>query len=605
MKATIERRVWLVVTIILFVWSLSFCDVISGTVMDSITNAPLAQVKVRNSIGDSTFTAVNGTFTLSSTSKIVYHNNGVKTPENKVIQIRNMRGEMIAQFSSAKPNLPLLANGIYIVTEKADNKAPFSYTILGLSNNEISNYFVRNNSANKYSSALSKTRSITSANSLTFTKDGYQTVQKNITGSQSGLVVRMLTTAPGSAPSLISPTNAATNVATSPTLTWSTLSGSTAYGVQVSTVSSFVTIINDDSTLITGSKTVNGLTNSTTYYWRVIAINAGGTSTWSTIFRFTTVPVAPAAPTLITPANATDIAVMPTFTWNTVAGAATYRIQIATASDFSTMTIDDSTLAAGTKTLITALSGGLTYYWRVNAKNTGGTSAWSTMRSNTTITSSSNTTVTDADGNVYHTVKIGTQTWTVENLRTTKYNDSTAIPLVTDNTAWGNFTIPGYCWFNNDTATYKTTYGALYNWYAVKTGKLAPAGWHVPMDAEWDTLQNYLIAHGYNYDNTTTGNKIAKAMAAQTNWATNTNTGAIGNNLSTNNRSGFSALPGGYRTNSGGFNGVGNGGYWWSASEYTASYAFDRGLSNNFSDLNSYGYNKSYGFSVRLLRDGN
>ena len=116
----------------------------------------------------------------------------------------------------------------------------------------------------------------------------------------------------------------------------------------------------------------------------------------------------------------------------------------------------------------------------------------------------SDSTVKDADGNVYTTVKIGNQVWTVENLRTTKYNDGSAIPLVTDSAAWVNLTTPGYCYYNNTTnADSIKKYGALYNWYAVDTKKLAPAGWHVPTDAEWDTLQNYLIANGYNWDGTT------------------------------------------------------------------------------------------------------
>lgn len=583
MKNTIENRIWLAAAVVLFVWTLSFSDVISGTVIDSITSTPLAQVRVSNGVGDSTFTAANGTFTLSTTTKVVYQNNGVQTQDNKVIQIRNMRGEMIAQFSSTKPNLPLLANGVYIVTEKADNNAPFSYTVLGISNNGISNYFVRNNQANKYSSALSKTRSITAANSLTFTKDGYQTVQKNITGSQSNLVIRMLTVAPNSAPSLISPANAATDVATSPTLTWSTVSGSTAYRVQVSTVSSFATTINDDSTLTTGSKTVNSLANSTTYYWRANAKNAGGTSAWSTMYSFTTVPAAPATPTLTSPVNAaTDIAVMPTFTWNTVTGAATYRIQIATASDFSLITADDSTLTSGTKTLITALSGTSTYYWRVNAKNAGGTSAWSAPWSFTTV-------LLDADGNVYHTVKIGTQTWTVENLKTTHYNDGTAIALVTDNTTWTNLTTGAYCWYNNDSATYKKTYGALYNWYTVNTGKLAPAGWHVPTDAEWDTLSAYLGG-----DNVSGG---ALKDTGTTYWESS-NTGAT-------NSSGFSAIPGGYRGSNGLFFNIGSYGSWWSATAFNASFAYYRNLSYSNSTLyRDYDY-KSCGYSVRLVRDSN
>src|SRR5574344_55140 len=88
-------------------------------------------------------------------------------------------------------------------------------------------------------------------------------------------------------------------------------------------------------------------------------------------------------------------------------------------------------------------------------------------------------TVTDIDGNVYHTITIGTQTWMVENLKVSKYNDGTAIPNVTDATAWAALTTGAYCDYNNDVAN-GTKYGHLYNWYAVNTGKLAPSGWHGP-----------------------------------------------------------------------------------------------------------------------------
>jgi uncharacterized protein (TIGR02145 family) len=212
-------------------------------------------------------------------------------------------------------------------------------------------------------------------------------------------------------------------------------------------------------------------------------------------------------------------------------------------------------------------------------------------------------TITDADGNVYHTVTIGTQTWTIENLKTTKYNDSTPIPNVTDNVSWINLSTPGYCWYNNNASTYKNTYGALYNWYAVNTGKLAPAGWHVSTVAEWDTLQNYLIAHGYNYDNTTTGNKIAKAMAAQTTWSTFDTIGTIGNNLSTNNRSGFSAIPAGCRIYNGSFYSIGLNGVWWNATEINASDAYYCYLIYYYGNLFRSSNVKSSGFSVRLVRD--
>ncbi len=212
--------------------------------------------------------------------------------------------------------------------------------------------------------------------------------------------------------------------------------------------------------------------------------------------------------------------------------------------------------------------------------------------------------ITDIDGNVYQTVRIGNQVWTVENLRTTKYNDGSAIPLVTDGTEWAALTTPGYCYYNNTTdADFIKKYGALYNWYAVNTKKLSLKGWHVPTDAEWTILENYLIANGYNWDGTTTENKIAKSMAAKTDWQTHTTPGAPGNDLSKNNRSGFSALPGGFRDDDGSFGFVGSGGYWWSATELGASSAYHRGLGYGFGGL-ARGYSsKSCGFSVRLLRD--
>lgn len=211
-------------------------------------------------------------------------------------------------------------------------------------------------------------------------------------------------------------------------------------------------------------------------------------------------------------------------------------------------------------------------------------------------------TVTDIDGNVYHTITIGTQTWMVENLKVSKYNDGTAIPNVSDATAWAALTTGAYCDYNNDVAN-GTKYGHLYNWFTVNTGKLAPAGWHVATDAEWTTLQSYLIANGYNYDATTTDNKIAKALAAKTDWTTSTTTGVIGNDLTLNNSTGFSALPGGARDNAGSFLGLGSDGIWWSATGYSTDYAWDRGLYYGSAGLGSYNDVKHAGFSVRCVRD--
>jgi uncharacterized protein (TIGR02145 family) len=219
----------------------------------------------------------------------------------------------------------------------------------------------------------------------------------------------------------------------------------------------------------------------------------------------------------------------------------------------------------------------------------------------------STNTVTDADGTVYTTVKIGDQVWTVENLMTTKFNDGTPIPLVTDRSEWitaGDSARPAFCWYENDTNN-RAKYGALYNWFAVSSGKLAPKGWHVPTDSDWTKLEDYLAEKGYNWDTTKAGQTIAKAMAAKTDWASNNGPGAVGNDISKNNQSGFSALPGGFRIDRGDFYDSGLHGYWWSATEYDTTLVWRRALYYDKSTrIRSYGtLKKGSGFSVRLVKD--
>jgi uncharacterized protein (TIGR02145 family) len=214
--------------------------------------------------------------------------------------------------------------------------------------------------------------------------------------------------------------------------------------------------------------------------------------------------------------------------------------------------------------------------------------------------------VTDIDGNVYHTVQIGTQEWTTENLRTTKYNDGTAIPKDTSNATW-YATTPKYCYYNNTTSADSIhKFGALYNWYVVDPAnekKIAPTGWHVPTDSEWTTLENYLIADGHNWDGSTTGDKIAKALAGQTDWTVSTSSGAIGNDVTRNKSAGFSALPGGYRSYNGSFFNIGCHGEWWSSTEVDASRAWYRNLYYDIDYFLRFSDNKRCGFSVRLVRD--
>jgi uncharacterized protein (TIGR02145 family) len=212
--------------------------------------------------------------------------------------------------------------------------------------------------------------------------------------------------------------------------------------------------------------------------------------------------------------------------------------------------------------------------------------------------------VTDIDGNIYHAIPIGNQIWTIENLLVTRYNDGTNIETDSNNSnrTWMELTDGGYCF--NTFSGIKLS-GALYNWYAVNTGKLAPIGWHVPTADEWSELENYLIANGYNYDGTTSGNKIGKALAADTGWYLPDSgvIGVIGNDLHLNNKSGFSAIPTGYRAMDGN---VGHtNAYWWSASENDISNAWYRFLFNNCDSLGkSFGnFSKGWGMPVRLVRD--
>ena len=248
---------------------------------------------------------------------------------------------------------------------------------------------------------------------------------------------------------------------------------------------------------------------------------------------------------------------------------------------------------------MTGLTPNTTYFCRSYATNSVGTAYGNEISFKTTPIQ----TVTDVDGNVYNTVIIGTQVWMVENLKTTKFNDGTNIPNVTQNTSWSNRLTPGYCWYDNNIIN-KSSYGALYNWYTVNTGRLAPKGWHVPTDAEWQTLRDYVAVN-------TSGND-AQALASKTDWASSIWTGAVGNDLKNNNTTGFTAFPGGLRYSSdGGFDYVGLRGYWWSSTESydtSASDAWDRYMTYDDNDLNrvfDVYKTKSCGFSVRCVWDNN
>lgn len=195
---------------------------------------------------------------------------------------------------------------------------------------------------------------------------------------------KMIPFAP-SPPSLLSPNDGALDQPTVQTLRWQPVPRAETYRLQVTTDSSFTTVILDDSTITSTSRQVGPLANSTTYYWHVKSKNTGGTSDWSSVWHFTTIIARPTAPTLDSPANGTTGAsTSPTLSWNASSGAISYRLQVSTSSSFS-ITVFDQSGITGTSQAVTGLLNNAMYYWRVNATNAGGTSAWSEIWSFTTI----------------------------------------------------------------------------------------------------------------------------------------------------------------------------------------------------------------------------
>ncbi len=210
---------------------------------------------------------------------------------------------------------------------------------------------------------------------------------KNAGGVSPFSAVRSFKTivATPAAPALVSPADSATNVSTSPTLSWTASARATSYRVQVSTSSTFVPLVFDQSGIAGTSVTVPGLSNSTTYFWRVSAKNAGGTSAFSAVRSFATVIASPVAPTLLSPADgATGVSTSPTLSWTASSSATSYRLQISKTTSFIATVFDDSTLVDTTKQ-VGPLSNDSTYFWRVSAKNAGGFSPFSAVRSFKTI----------------------------------------------------------------------------------------------------------------------------------------------------------------------------------------------------------------------------
>jgi uncharacterized protein (TIGR02145 family) len=205
------------------------------------------------------------------------------------------------------------------------------------------------------------------------------------------------------------------------------------------------------------------------------------------------------------------------------------------------------------------------------------------------IAQGSTETVKDFDGNIYKTLKIGTQVWMAENLKATKYSDSDSIYTTTPATLdITNETTPKYQWAYDGNESNVEIYGRLYTWYAATDDRnICPAGWHVPTDADWSILITYLVGASV------AGGKLKET--GTTHWKS-PNTGAT-------NESGFIALPGGYRHGNGMFYDIGGTGNWWSSTEVSANNAWCYTAYNNLRSVYKHNCNKTNDLSVRCVKD--
>ncbi len=255
------------------------------------------------------------------------------------------------------------------------------------------------------------------------------------------------------------------------------------------------------------------------------------------------------------------------------------------------------TLEKNIYTSVTAALTGLEpeteYYFRLKAVNSLGT-VYSDDTLFTTLGNSENyilfntgasySSLTDIEGNIYKTIEIGSQTWMAENLRTLKLNDGTDIPYIEDASDWNDLDSPAYCLIKSDTSIY----GALYNWYTVDSEKLCPEGWSVPSDQDWSVLIDYL------------GGQTEAALylkeAGTRHWTTT--------NINTNNDSGFTALPGGYRNHNGTLGDLSKAGYFWSSTIDSGSgTVFFRSIYYGYNNVDRSSSNQKSGFSVRCIED--
>jgi uncharacterized protein (TIGR02145 family) len=382
---------------------------------------------------------------------------------------------------------------------------------------------------------------------------------------------------------------------------------STATDFEWGTTTDYGNLITAVQSPVTGNEAVNvnadltGLTEETTYHYRIRAVNSLGT-TLSSDKTFTTegkspIPLTEAATniqmtsaTLNGTVNANSFSTTVAFKWGTNLD---YSNSItAPQSPLNSMTYIDVSAD------LTGLIPGETYNFRIEATNEYGT------KTSEDFTFTTLAPVTDIDGNVYDTRSIGSQIWMTSNLKTTKYRNGDLIGTTSTATLdISGESNPKYEWAYDGDESNVSTYGRLYTWYAAADNReICPTGWHLPDDGDWASLADYLANNGFGFEGS--GTDIGKAMASSSGWGEDPTPGNIGNDQGSNNASGFSALPGGYRTDDNVFSVIGYFSIWWSSTEFISTLAWERILNSSDSNLaRNYTGTKKSGVSVRCLRD--
>jgi uncharacterized protein (TIGR02145 family) len=326
--------------------------------------------------------------------------------------------------------------------------------------------------------------------------------------------------------------------------------------------------------------TISSLNVATTYFVRAYATNSIGTS-YGFQLSFATLGVIPTVSTeMVSNISSTGVIMAGNVS---ASGSAPVTSRGVCYSTSQNPALSGSCVASGTGTgsftaSLTGLTSGTTYYARAYATNNSGTAFGNQVNFTTLGTPP----VTDIDGNVYQTVQIGTQVWMASNLRTTRYQDGSTIPVVSADSTWEVLTSGAWVNYENNTGN-AIIYGNLYNWYVVNDSRnVCPVGWHVPYDGEWTVLSNYL------------GSDAGSKMKQISGWEDNGNG---------SNSSGFSALPGGFRLRQGSFGAVGTYGYFWSSTEIDSNMALIRFLFSGNTILTRAINLKTNGLSVRCIRN--